>query len=148
MPLNSKVIILQTYFQGFSILRTIKKYFIFYILGGFCFFCFLDFTFFDLPRLYSIITAQNLETSIRKKETNKPKTGYSPFATAHPLPSLRSVQWTASQGLLSLPQFKIKLCYFSKSDSNFDFPFYIHISKDEHQKHLQTSHQFLLNQSH
>ena len=38
------------------------------------------------------------------------KTGYSPFANAHPLPSLRSVQWTASQGLLSLPQFKIKVC--------------------------------------
>ena len=33
------------------------------------------------------------------------KTGYSPFANAHPLPSLRSVQWTASQGLLSLPRF-------------------------------------------
>lgn len=36
------------------------------------------------------------------------KTGYSPFAHAHPLPSLRSVQWTATQGLLSLPQKKCK----------------------------------------
>ena len=36
------------------------------------------------------------------------KSGFSPFANAHPLPSLRSVQWTASQGLQSLPRFKIK----------------------------------------
>ena len=33
------------------------------------------------------------------------KSGFSPFANAHPLPSLRSVQWTASQGLQSLPRF-------------------------------------------
>ena len=37
------------------------------------------------------------------------KTGYPPFANAHPLPSLRSVQWTASQGLLSLPREKLEI---------------------------------------
>ena len=34
------------------------------------------------------------------------KTGFTHFAHAHPLPSLRSVQWTASQVLQSLPHFK------------------------------------------